>query len=268
MSPRTLRLLLLIVAVALGLTGLALGQEPAPAESVAVGTGALLWVLALAVLLALGFGSQLVVLGLLTLVGTLVFVDSRQSVHEAIAESTVAAEKAQMRQHYVHFMMHLNANDQRWPRGNGQAFLLELWWEGTVRRTQEEAERFFSASENATEYLALLGLDPHEQSVVEYLSDRSSLMPGMINYAALDTRHDPSLRARMMTHPHEVTILANATFAHRNAIVYMTADGAVHALQIDQLLEQGLLHQDDIDAGIVPVGPSSPIPQLRTVSND
>ena len=45
-------------------------------------------------------------------------------------------------------------------------------------------------------------------------------------------------------------------------------DGEVHELNIQNLLDEGVLTQEDIDAGYVPVGQGSPILELQTVTND
>ena len=76
------------------------------------------------------------------------------------------------------------------------------------------------------------------------------------------------MRRRLKTAPGSVTIMANASFAHRNAIVYMTADGETKVLNIQELLDEGVITEDDILMGEVPVGASSPIEELRTVTNN
>ena len=185
-----------------------------------------------------------------------------------MGQASVTSEKANMRELYTWLQMYKNSNNQSWPTGTGQKFILQLWKDGTVERSDKNAKRFFSAGENSTEYLATLGMDPNEMSVLEYLTDWDSIQPGHINYAAFDPQGDPTLRRKLNNAPSTVTIVANATFAHRNSIVYMTADGEVHELNIQNLLDEGVLTQEDIDAGYVPVGQGSPILELQTVTND
>lgn len=190
------------------------------------------------------------------------------NIMDAMARASVTAEKANMNELYRWLTMYKDSNNQSWPTATGQKFILQIWKDGTVERSEKNAKRFFSAGENSTEYLATLGVDPNEISVIDYLTDWDGMVPGSINYAAFDPQGDNTLRRKLRTAPGSVTIVANATFAHRNAIVYMTADGEVHELNIQNLLDEGVLTQEDVDLGIVPVGMGSPIPELQTVTND
>jgi prepilin-type N-terminal cleavage/methylation domain-containing protein len=190
------------------------------------------------------------------------------NIMQAMGQATVTAEQANMRELYTWLTMYKTNHDNGWPTATGQKFILQLWKDGTVERSEKNAKRFFSAGENSTEYLASLGFDPEETSVIDYLTDWDSLAPGAINYAGFDPQGDRTLRRKLNNAPGSVTIIANATFAHRNAIVYMTADGEIHTLNIQELLDEGVLTQEDIDMGIVPVGASSPLPELQTVTND
>jgi prepilin-type N-terminal cleavage/methylation domain-containing protein len=190
------------------------------------------------------------------------------NIQDALSQASVTAEKANMREVYTWLTMYKNSNNQSWPTESGQKFIMKLWKSGLCERSEKNAKRFFSAGESHTEYLAILGLAPEEIDVLEYLSDWDAIEPGYINYAGFDPQGDPSLRRKLKTASGQVTILANATFAHRNDIVYMTADGEPHSLNIQELLDEGVLTQDDIDSGMVPVGLSSPIEALQTVTND
>ena len=164
------------------------------------------------------------------------------NIQDAMSNATVAAEQGNMREVYNWMTMYKNNNKQAWPTESGQKFLLKLWKSGTIERSEKNAKRFFSAGENYTEYLATMGLSPDDMDVTEYLTDWDAIGPAYINYAAFDPQGDPSLRRKLKTSPGSVTILANATFAHRNAIVYMM--------------------------GTIPVGLGSPIEELQTVTND
>jgi hypothetical protein len=48
----------------------------------------------------------------------------------------------------------------------------------------------------------------------------------------------------------------------------MTANGDVHRLKVSDLLEDGLLTEADIEDQYLPLGPSSPIEALRTVTSE
>lgn len=190
------------------------------------------------------------------------------NIQDAMSNATVAAEQGNMREVYNWLTMYKNDNKQAWPTESGQKFILKLWKSGTCERSEKNAKRFFSAGENYTEYMATMGLSPDDMDVVEYLTDWDSVGPQYINYAAFDPQGDPSLRRKLKTNPGSVTILANATFAHRNAIVYMTADGEVRTLNIQELIDEGIITEEDKELGTVPVGLGSPIEELRTVTND
>lgn len=207
---------------------------------------------------------MMVVIGIIGVLATFLL----PAVGEALGNTTVAAEKANMRELFTWFQLYKNNNNQSWPTASGQKFILTLWKDGTVERSEKNARRFFSAGEKADEYMAMMGMDPEEMTPIEYLSDWDSIGPEYINYAGFDPQGDPQWRRKLKTNPSQVTIVANATFVHRNAIVYMTGDGEVHTLNIQNLLDEGVLTQEDIDGGIVPVGLGSPIPELQTVTND
>jgi prepilin-type N-terminal cleavage/methylation domain-containing protein len=187
---------------------------------------------------------------------------------DAMARASIAAEKGNMQEMQTWMQLYRNSHNQSLPTESGQKFILKLWKDGTIERSEKNAKRFFSAGENYTEYMASEGFDPGEISVVEYLTDWDSIGPGYINYAAFDPQGDRTLRRKLKTAPSTVTILANATFAHRNAIVYMTADGDIRELNIQNLIDEGILTKEDVDSGVVPVGAGSPIEQLRTVTNN
>lgn len=190
------------------------------------------------------------------------------NIQDAMAQASVTAEEANMREMNTWMTMYKNSNNQAWPTESGQKFLLSVWKTGVCERSEKNAKRFFSAGENYTEYMAIMGYSPDDINVIEYLSDWDAIEPGYINYAGFDPQGDPAMRRRLKTAPGSVTIMANASFAHRNAIVYMTADGETKVLNIQELLDEGVLTEDDILSGVVPVGASSPIEELRTVTND
>lgn len=190
------------------------------------------------------------------------------NIQDAMSNASVAAEQGNMREVYNWMAIYKNNNKQSWPTESGQKFLLQLWKKGTCERSEKNAKRFFSAAENYGDHMANRGLSPDDMDVIDYLSDWDAIGPGYINYAAFDPQGEPTLRRKLKTAPGSVTILANATFSHRNAIVYMTADGEVRSLNIQELLDEGILTEEDIASGIVPVGMSSPIEELKTVTND
>lgn len=175
------------------------------------------------------------------------------------------AEHANLRELYSWFQMYRNSHAQQWPASSGQQFVLALWRERSPAQRSAAVRRFFSAEQPFAAFLASQGRSS-EIDPVHYLDHA---MPGelWINYAGFDSDQDPALRAKLRTHPEQVTIVAHATFSSSAVICAMTADGAIHELVIAELLDQGLLTQQQIDSGVVPVGRDSPIPLLRTVSS-
>jgi prepilin-type N-terminal cleavage/methylation domain-containing protein len=207
---------------------------------------------------------MMVVIGIIGLLASFLI----PNIVDAMGRASISAEQGNMREMQTWLQLYRNAHNQSLPTESGQKFILKLWKDGTIERSEKNAKRFFSAGENYTEYMAAQGLDPDEISVIDYLSDWDAIEPGYINYAAFDPQGDRSLRRQLKTAPASITILANATFAHRNAIIYMTADGDIHELNIQELIDEGILTEEDVKFGEIPVGASSPIEQLRTVTNN
>lgn len=177
-------------------------------------------------------------------------------------------ESANMREMFNWITMYKNNHNQSLPGQSGQKFLLEIWRSGVIERDHKNARRFFSVAEPYPKYLATLGIAVDHDTAAEYLSDWQAIEPGYINYAGFDPQGQEHLWEQLRSRPESVTIMANATFAHRNSICYMTGDGEVHELSLSQLLDKGVLTEKDLEVGEVPVGKSSPIEALRTVTND
>jgi hypothetical protein len=180
----------------------------------------------------------------------------------------VEAEVGNMREIFHWLTIYKNNHKQAWPQQNGQAFLLELWNSEVVEKSEKNARRYFSAAEPFSEYLMIMGMNFPAQTCVEYLNGLDGEFGFVINYASFDSQEDAEVLERLQTDPASVTIMANATFAHLGVIYYMTGDGTVKELSIDELLAAGQLNQYDLDSGIVPVGRNSPVVELRTVTTN
>jgi len=180
----------------------------------------------------------------------------------------VEAEVGNMREVYNWLTIYKNNHKQSWPEPTGQAFLLELWRDGTIEKNEKNARRFFSAAEPYQDFLIRMGADFTAQTSVEYLNQLTDEFAFNLNYAAFDPQEDADVLQQLHDAPATVTILANATFAHQDVIYFMTGDGAVHKLNIKQLTEQGKLNEYDLNSGIVPVGRNSPVIELRTVTTN
>ncbi len=189
------------------------------------------------------------------------------NIMDAMARAKVTAEQGNMRELYQWLTVYKSSNNHAWPRESGQRFILRLWKDSTMERSEKNAKRFFSAGEPFSTYAAIQGVDP-DMDVLEYLTDWDAIGADHINYAAFDPEGDPNLRRMLNNAPSKVTIIANSTFAHRNSIVYITADGEPHELNIQNLIDDGILTEDDVKNGLIPVGAGSPIEQLRSVSTN
>ncbi len=159
--------------------------------------------------------------------------ESSRDLGSRFERARVTAEMSRLRDLYQWLNVYKTNHRDAWPEGRGQGFLLPAW--------QERCQ------------------DP--------LRDDPARSPwGGNRYAAFDPGDDTDLPRLLNRAPGQITIVANATFAHRDTLLYMTADGDIHELSVAELLEKGILTQDVVDSGVVPVGPGSPIRQLRTVS--
>lgn len=180
----------------------------------------------------------------------------------------VDAEIGNMREMYNWMTMYKNQHQKAWPQQTGQGFLLELWQSGVMEHNEKNARRFFSAAETYAEWMEINGCDPTAKTPVDYLSDLEGRDSFAINFAAFDPQGDPDLADWLNDAPETITIMANATFAHREWIYYMTGDGDVFKLSIQDLINRGLLTEEDWMLGEVPVGKDSPIEELRTVTTN
>lgn len=184
------------------------------------------------------------------------------NVMDALRQAKVAACEANMRALYQMFLHYGMNHDGAWPKDEGQRFFLRVWKDGAAEHSEKNAQRFFCPEWPFGEYLE------EGQTVEDYLGAWESIGPNYTSYAGFAPGGDPNLRRMLKANPSKVTIVADAGPWHGNQIVYMTADGVTHRLNVARLVEEGKLSQEEVDAGLLPLGPSSPIEELRTVSND
>ena len=187
------------------------------------------------------------------------------NITDAFRSAGTSACEANMRELYRMLTSYKAANSGRWPRYEGQRFILAMWKEGEIERSEKNAKRFFCPN------LQFEELVPPEEAedVLEYLTEGwDRIGPQFTSYAGFFTNGDRSLWTKLKNTPSQVTILSDAQISHGNDIVYMTGDGEVHRLKVQELLDAGFLTEQDVEEGYLPLGPDSPIEELRTVSND
>lgn len=174
-------------------------------------------------------------------------------------KARLTACEANMRRAYTYMVSWQSLNDGQWPRDEGQKFWLRMWKDGQFERTESHAKMFFCPAEPYQEWLE------QDQDVVEYLNDWDALGPAAISYAGFTTAGDRELRSQLRKNPGHTAILSDSHMSHRNAFVYMTADGDFHRLTRAELESEYGLNMDEDD--LTP-GPGCEVEILRTVSND
>lgn len=184
------------------------------------------------------------------------------NITDAVSGANASACEANMREVYRMLLSYQANHDGQFPKDEGQRFFLRLWKDGTVERSESNARRFFCPAERYQGFLA------EEQTVEDYLNNWDAIGPYYTSYAGFATGGDQNARRQLTSSPSKVTILADAHITHRNTIVYMTADGDVHRLNVSDLVDEGTLTEEEVESGNVPLGPASPIEALRTVTND
>jgi len=183
-------------------------------------------------------------------------------VPEFIDRAQMTASEKNMRDIYAAMLMYQEDHNGSWPRDDGQRFFLRLWKDRYLDRTEKNAQKFFSPRDSFNNYV------PEGVSVEEYLDDWDNIGPGSTSYAGFNTGGDRLLRRKLVKNPGNTVILSDAYLVHRNAVVYMTADGATHRLLMADLAERVGMDLDELlEMGIEP-GPGCIAEELRMVTND
>ncbi len=183
-------------------------------------------------------------------------------VPEFIDRAQMTASEKNMRDIYAAMLMYQEDHNGSWPRDDGQRFFLRLWKDRYLDRTEKNAQKFFSPRDSFNNYI------PEGVSVEEYLDDWDNIGPGSTSYAGFNTGGDRLLRRKLVKNPGNTVILSDAYLVHRNAVVYMTADGATHRLLMADLAERVGMELDELlEMGIEP-GPGCIAEELRMVTND
>lgn len=185
------------------------------------------------------------------------------NVFEALGTAKTSACEMNMRRLYELLVQYKIKNNDRFPQDEGQKFILKLWGDGVCEHTEQNARRFFCPNEPIDAYVAT----ESGESFDEYLNEWKDAGPDFISYAGFTSGGDRK-EARKLLRKGNTTIVACAHLTHRDSIVFMTANGDVHRLKVAELVDEGLLTEDDIEEQFIPLGPSSPIEALRTVTNE
>lgn len=180
---------------------------------------------------------------------------------EMIDNSKLTASEANMKNIFLSLQTYQQNHNGNWPRQNGIRFLLSPWKEKMIEHTEAKANMFFSPAESFGDIAAYQGL-PEDIEVVDYLNDWDAIGPGYLSYAGFTTGGDRDVLKQLKRNPGLTTIISDARFMHRFAMVYLTADGAPHRKLIADIEEE-----TGIDAEIddVIVGPGCEVEEFRTV---
>jgi len=185
------------------------------------------------------------------------------NVFEAMGTAKTSACEMNMRRLYELLIQYKIKNKDQFPRDEGQKFILRLWGDRVCEHTEQNARRFFCVEDPLESYVAV----ETGETFQEYLESWKDAGPDFISYAGFTSGGDRK-EARKLLRKGNTTIVACGHLSHRDTVVYMTANGDVHRLKVSDLLEDGLLTEADIEDQYLPLGPSSPIEALRTVTSE
>ncbi|KAA3607756.1 MAG: type II secretion system protein [Planctomycetota bacterium] len=186
------------------------------------------------------------------------------NVPDFLDRANMTASEKNMQEVYAHMLSYRSDHSNSFPKDGGCKFLLRVWKDGYMEKTEKNAKRFFSPKMPYGEWV-----DPEvteSMDIVEYLSqDWDTIGPGYISYAGFDTGGDRDIRRQLNKNPGKTTIMADAEIFHRTAIIYLTGDGATHRLMRSEIEDRTGM---DLDVDEPTIGPGSELEELATVSND
>lgn len=183
------------------------------------------------------------------------------NVPQWLDRANMTASESNMRELYQHFISYQEDHNGSYPKDNGCKFLLRLWKDGYLEKTEKNAKRFFSPKMAYDEWVET---DVSETtSIVEYLNDWENISQGYLSYAGFDTGGDRDIRRQLSKNPGKTAIISDAMMFHRTAILYLTADGEKHRLMRSDIEDRTGLNLDEEEPVI---GPGSELTELTTVS--
>jgi len=184
---------------------------------------------------------------------------------EMLDNAKLTASEANMKNIFLSLQTYQANHQGNWPRSSGIRFLLTPWKEKMIEHTEAKANMFFSPAESFSDILQMQGLGDTDIDVVEYLSDWDAIGPGYISYAGFTAAGDRDVMKQLKRNPGLTTIVADAHFVHRFAMVYLTADGAPHRKLISDIEEETGIDAELDD--VIP-GPGCEVEEFRTVINE
>lgn len=182
-----------------------------------------------------------------------------------IDNAKMTASEANMKKIFM-YLTEYQGNTGNWPADSGQRFFLRPWKDGQIERVEQNAEIFFSPAWGFEQCALDMGYQPDEIDIVEYLNDWDAIGPGYTSYAGFSSRGDRESRRSLQQNPGSTTIVSDAAWYHRNAMIYMTADGYLHRLLSAEATDATGLTEEDLM--YIEPGPGCEVPELQTVSND
>jgi prepilin-type N-terminal cleavage/methylation domain-containing protein len=183
---------------------------------------------------------------------------------EMIDNSKLTASEANMKNIFLSLQTYQTNHNGNWPRSQGIKFLLTPWKENMIEHTEAKANMFFSPAESFSDIMAYQGFD-EDMDVVEYLNDWDSIGPGYISYAGFTAGGDRDVMQQLKRNPGLTTIISDAHFVHRYAMVYLTGDGAPHRMLASDIEEETGI--DPLVDDLIP-GPGCEVEEFRTVINE
>ncbi|PCJ53930.1 MAG: hypothetical protein COA70_07205 [Planctomycetota bacterium] len=188
-----------------------------------------------------------------------------QSAPSWIDKANMTGSEQNMKRIYA-TLLDYQLNKGSFPRDQGQKFFLKPWKDGMVEKVKQQASMYFSPSEPFGDILYDNEMEEGDMTIVEWLNDWDAIGPGYTSYAGFTTGGDRAMRGQMRKNPGSTAIVSDSHMIHRTALIYMTADGAIHRYQRSDIEDEtGISFEDGDDLF---VGPGCEVELLQTVSND
>ena len=182
-----------------------------------------------------------------------------------IDNAKMTASEANMKKIYL-YLTEYQGNTGNWPSDSGQRFFLRPWKDGQIEKVEQNAEIFFSPAWGFEQCAQDVGYKVGEIDIVDYLNDWDNIQTGYTSYAGFSSRGDRESRRSLQQNPGSTAIVSDASWWHRTAMIYMTADGYLHRLTRAEVLDMTGLPEEDLQ--YLQPGPGCEVPELQSVVND
>ena len=201
----------------------------------------------------------LVVMGIISLLAVAVI----PMIIEGKEAGNQAADEANLRWHYQAITLYTNKRNGLFPRGGGHRFVLDPWVRGTVQRTKENRDRYFSPTQLNDERVSQIR---SEVSVDELWRNLEELTSEDTSYAGRGRafkRKMESGREAWMATDNEY-----GNFYNDGMILVLMGSGVVRKLLRDpDLINNGWPEELGPEEFDFPVGPESPHPLLQKLEH-